>query len=52
MDEDLKIQWQRVVDKFTLQKSGMNPWDAILLSKQHTKGQAHDPTDKITIVLH
>ena len=34
MDEDLTIKWQRVVDKFTLQKSGMKPWDALLLSKQ------------------
>lgn len=34
MDDPLKIQWQRAVDKFTLHKSGMNPWDANLLAQQ------------------
>ena len=28
MDDKLMTQWQRAVDKFTLHKSGMNPWDA------------------------
>jgi hypothetical protein len=51
MDEDLKIEWQRAVDKFTLHKSGMNPWDALLLSKQ-LPGCSNAERQVILFLLH
>lgn len=32
MDEEIKIKWKRVVDKFTLQKAWMKPWEALKLA--------------------
>lgn len=51
MDEDLKIQWQRAVDKFTLHKNGMNPWDALLLAKQ-LPGCSNAERQVILFLLH
>ena len=51
MDEDLKIKWQRVVDKFTLHKSGMKPWDANQLAAS-LPGCSNAESQVILFLLH